>query len=227
MTEIRVKARLAFNPPWEPTSINNGPPKFRARLMFDPDSDWGKESIKIIRATRKEVAVVKFKGKAKAEAILDTIKGDKNKESWFENDYRNQEGEVTEGFEGMFHLSTLADEQPLMLDRDRAELSKRDGRLYSGCYVVAKIDIWGQDNAHGKGMRATILGLQFWKDGVGFSGAKRAKVDDFEDLGVEDDDDDDAVSRASARRPADEDDEKPAPKKRRPPPPEDDDDDVA
>ena len=220
--KITVKARLAFAPPWSPTSVNGGPEKFRARLMFDPKADWGKASIKEIRAARLAVATEKWKTKAKAEAILELIAGDKNKESWFEKDYRTQDGELIEGFEGMYHLSTLADVQPLMIDRDRTELTKRDGRLYSGCYVVAKLDIWAQKNDHGNGMRATIMGLQFWKDGEAFGGGgQRANAEDFEDLSDLGDDEDAPTTR---RRPADDEDE-PAPRKRRRPV-EDDDDDI-
>lgn len=212
MTEIRFKARLMFQPPWEATSINGGPLKHRARLAIDPETTWGKESLKLIRDTRK--AVAKEKWKNKAEGILETIRGDKNKESWFESDYRNAEGDVQEGFEGLYHLSALSDAMPLMLDADRTEISKRDRRMYSGCYVVAKVDIYAQDNEHGKGMRAGLMGLQFWKDGDAFgSSGKIAKVEDFEDLSDtgEDDDEKPAKPSSSARRP----------------PVEDDDDDIA
>ncbi|WCD56201.1 hypothetical protein [Caulobacter phage BL94] len=206
MTTIRVKARLAFQPPWKATSINGGPEKFRARLMFDPDTDWGKESIKLIRDTRK--AVAKDKWKAKADGILEMNKNDRNKESWFESDYRSQDGEVVAGFEGMYHLSTLADVMPLIIDKDRTELSRKDGRPYSGCYVIAQVEIWAQDNDSGKAMRAGIQGLQFWKDGDAFGGGgKIAKVDDFEDLS--DQGDDDEAPRSSRRPPvvADDDDD--------------------
>jgi hypothetical protein len=189
MPEIMLKnVRIAFtNAIWAPSSINGGPEKFRLRVMLDPKENA--DSVKLLRDTRAKVAKERWKGKA--EGILETIKGDKNKESYFESDYKNQEGEVVEGFEGLYHLSTLNDVQPLIIDRDRTELTKRDGRPYSGCYCNVKVDIYAQDNTHGKGMRANLLGIQFLRDGDAFGGGgRKAKVDDFEDLGDQGEDDD-------------------------------------
>lgn len=211
MTEIRVKALLGWPALVKPTSINNGPLKFRARLGFDPDAAWGKDSIKLIRDTRKAVAKEKWKGKA--EGILDFMKGDRNKESWFESDYKSQEGDVHEGFAGLYHLSTLNEIMPLLLDNDRTELDAQEARqrFYSGCYVAARVDIYPQDNEHGRGMRAGLMGVQFWKDGTNFGGGKKAKVDDFEDLsdtGEDDEPEEKPRPKASAKRkpePVDED----------------------
>lgn len=204
--EIRFKARLAFQPPWKATSIQGGPEKFRARFMIDPETDWGKEALKTIRDARLKVATEKWKTKAKAEAILDLIKNDRNKESWFESDYRNSEGDVVAGFEGMFHMSALSDTMPLIIDKDRTELTRKDGRPYSGCYVVAKVDIWAQDNDSGKGMRVGLMGLQFWKDGEAFGGGKIAKADDFDDLSDQGEEDDVPTTRRSRPEPDEDDD---------------------
>jgi len=223
MTEIRVKARLAFQPPFKSKSINNGPEKYRARLMFDPATEWGKESIKLIRETRK--AVAKERWKAKADGILETIKGDRNKESWFESDYRSSDGENVDGFEGMFHMSALSETLPLMIDRDRTEVTARDGRFYSGCYVVAKLDIYPQDNEHGKGMRCGLMGLQFWKDGDAFGGGRRASADDFDDLSDTGEEDEDETPRRTA--PSRGSEGSGAGARARRAPVEDDDDDIA
>lgn len=225
MVEITIRGRLAFPSLWEPSSVNNGPEKYRARIIIDPSDPWGKKAVRAIDAARDEVAKAKWKGKA--AGIMEANKGDKNKETWFKSDYRSSEGEVLDGFEGMYHLSTLSDGQPTIIDADRTELTKRDGRPYSGCYCVFKVDIWPQDNSNGKALRAQLMGVQFWKDGPGFGGGgKKAKADEFEDLSAEDDEDEDTPrANTSARRPRDEDEDEPAPKpKKRAPPPEDDDD---
>lgn len=209
MTVITIRGRLAFPSIWAPSSINGGPEKYRARIIIDPAD---KAQLKLIRQTRSDVA--KAKWGAKGEGILRATATDKNKGSFFEQDYVNPDtGDAYDGFEDMFHMSALADVQPTIIDRDRTELTKRDGRPYSGCWCVFKIDIWAQDNTNGKAVRAGLAGIQFLKDGEGFGGGVKAKVEDFEDLSDLGDDDED---------------EAPKPKKAKARPPvEDDDDDIA
>lgn len=211
---ISIRGRLAFPSLWSPSSINGGPEKYRSRIIVDPaDKKFGKAAVALLDETYLAVATEKW-GK-KGAAILAATKGDKNKGSWFKSDYINPDtGEAYDGFEDMFHLSALADVQPTILDADRTELSKRDGRPYSGCYCVFKVDIWAQDNTNGKAVRAGLAGVQFWQDGDAFGGGVKAKVEDFEDLSDLGDDDGAAEPAqpkakpkpAKAKPPADEDD---------------------
>ena len=39
------------------------------------------------------------------------------------------------------------------MDRDRSPLTEKDSKPYAGCYVNAKLQLWTQDNQHGKGIR--------------------------------------------------------------------------
>lgn len=220
MVQVTLRGvRLAFADIWtaRPPKDGKGEAKFGATFILDPKKD--RDAVKEIRAAIKKVA--KEKWKDKGDRILALIEGDAQKFCWFEEDYIDQEGEPVEGFEGMFYLRTKSGIQPTLLDRDRTELTKADGKPYPGCYVVAKVDIWAQDNTHGKGMRCQVQGIQFMKDGDAFGGGTRSKVDDFEDLSDLGDDDDAPTTR---RRPADDEDE-PAPRSRRRPV-EDDDDDI-
>lgn len=96
------------------------------------------------------------------------------------------------GFPGTMYLSPSSDTRPTVVDRDRSPLTKDDGKVYSGCYVNAKIEIWVQDNKWGQRVNATLLGVQFVKDGDAFgAGAPPANPDDFPDLDASGDDDDD------------------------------------
>jgi hypothetical protein len=97
-----------------------------------------------------------------------------------------------DGFEGNFFLSPSNDTRPTVMHGvTRAPIGKEDGTIYSGCIVNCKVEIWVQDNSWGKRVNATLLGVQFVRDGDAFgSGAPPANPDDFPDLEVGDDADD-------------------------------------
>lgn len=230
--EISLYGRLAYADIWNARlpKDGKGEPKFGATLIIDPpsivrgsdrDGSKGVKQSKLINDTIKKVA--KEKWKDKSEKILRLVEGDGQKFCYFEEDYTNEEGDTPDGFEDMYYLRTKSPIQPTIIDRDRTELVRADGRPYAGCYVIMKVDIWAQDNTHGKAIRAQVTGIQFFKDGDAFGGGKRAAADSFEDLSDLGDDDDAPKKR---RRPADDDDE-PAPKaKKRRPADDDDDEDV-
>ncbi|MGJ0626521.1 ssDNA-binding protein, partial [Xenorhabdus bovienii] len=76
---------------------------------------------------------------------------------------------------------TIAKGRPLVIDCDRTPLTAQDGRPYSGCYVNATISIFAYDKK-GKGIGASLGGVQFLRDGDAFAGGGVASVDDFDDL---------------------------------------------
>ncbi|CAB4198806.1 Protein of unknown function DUF2815 [uncultured Caudovirales phage] len=216
---------MRFGDIWtpRPPKDGKGEAKFGATFLLDPKKH--KAEIKLINDTIRKVA--KDKWKDKSTRILSTLEGDAQKFCYFEEDMIDTDGDDVEGTEGMFYLRTKSPVQPTVIDRDRTELEKRDGRIYNGVRVVAKVDIWPQDNVHGKGMRCQLQGIQFFKDGEAFGGGTRAKADDFEDLSDLGDDDDAPAPKRRARAEEDDDDapaKKPAKKKR--PPVDDDDDDI-
>lgn len=224
MVQVTLKGvRLAFADIWQarPPQDGKGEPKFGATFILDPKKD--KDAIAEIRKAIK--AVAKEKWKAKADNILRVIEGDNQKFCYFEEDNLNADGDIVDGFEDMFYLRTKSNIQPTLLDRDRTELTRGDGRPYPGCYVVAKVDIWAQDNTFGKGIRAQVQGIQFFKDGDAFGGGTKSKAEEFEDLSDLGDDDE---APKKKRPPVDDEDEAPVkPKKKQPAPPVDDDDDIA
>lgn len=221
LKNVRMRFADIWNP--RPPKDGKGEAKFGGTFLLDPKKD--KEAIAEIRATIKKVA--KEKWKEKGARILTTLEGDKQKFCWFEEDMIDEDGEDVEGTEGMFYIRTKSPVQPTIIDRDRTELTKRDGRPYQGCFVVAKIDIWAQDNVHGKGIRAQLQGVQYFRDGEAFGGGTKAKVEDFDDLSDLGDEDEDDAAPKSRRKAADDEDDAPAkkPAKKRPAPVEDDEDD--
>ena len=84
------------------------------------------------------------------------------------------------GYEGSLFVNAGNAIRPTVVDRDRSPLTAADGRPYSGCYVNAIIEVWAQDNQHGKRINASLLGVQFVRDGEKLAGGSTATADDFE-----------------------------------------------
>jgi hypothetical protein len=84
------------------------------------------------------------------------------------------------GYAGNLYLNAGNAIRPLVLDSNKAPLTAADGRPYSGCYVNAILEVWAQDNQHGKRINASLLGVQFVRDGERLAGGSTASADDFE-----------------------------------------------
>ncbi|MGQ0595806.1 ssDNA-binding protein [Aquabacterium sp.] len=168
--------RLAFPDLWEATQVQGqGSFAYRCTILVPKGSDNAKMVDKHIR----EMAAEEWK--TKADRILDEILPDKKACCWVDGDRRDYSG-----YEDNYALSVIRYREkgrPTIVDRDRSPLTEKDGKPYAGCYVNAKVQLWTQDNKHGKGIRCELLGIQFVLDGDAFAGgAKAADADEFEDL---------------------------------------------
>lgn len=185
MKVILKDVRLAFPDLFTPKAQlgddgNPGTPKYGCALIYEPDHPC----VKLLHDAEAEVA--KAKWGAKAEAYLKEVKAngrdvvqDGNKKASYD------------GYSGMqfTNANRKADGgRPTVIDRDRTPLAAGDGKPYAGCYVIAHVNVWAQDNKKGgKRINAELSGVQFLRDGDSFSaGAPPADVDDFADLGVDD-----------------------------------------
>lgn len=80
--------------------------------------------------------------------------------------------------------------RPLVFDRDKSPIYKpndelyegKAGRLYSGMFVNMQVEFWAQDNKNGKGLRATLMGIQAVRDGDAFGGGTVPQADDFGEI---------------------------------------------
>lgn len=81
-------------------------------------------------------------------------------------------------YQGKMVVSAKNEIAPLLVDEHRKEIAKNSGKLYSGCYVNAIIDVKAGSQPS-KQVWAYLLGVQFWADGERLSGAS-AKADDFD-----------------------------------------------
>jgi len=169
--------RLSFPSIFKPQAgQDGGEPKFNATLLFAPDS----ENTKAIQAAITSVA--KEKWGDKAAAIVSKLAEEK-RICFHKSPKTNANGDVYAGFEGMYWVSASNKARPSVRDRDgKTELNSQDGKPYGGCYVYAVLDIWAQDNSYGKRINASLMGVQFFKDGEAFSGGGAASDEDFEEL---------------------------------------------
>jgi hypothetical protein len=177
--KITIKnARLSFPDLFQPRAYEDGGvAKFKGTFLVPKGSAMDKE----IDAAIAKVAAEKWG--AKADAILKTIRNNPNRYC-----YQDGETKTYDGYEGMMAFSASNKVRPTVIDRNREPLVESDGRPYAGCFVNAVIEIFTYENP-GKGISASLSGVQFVKDGEAFSGGRPASVNDFEDLGVEEEED--------------------------------------
>lgn len=164
--------RLAFPQLFEAKTVNGeGEPAFSASFLISPKDP----QVAKINAAIDEVATAKWG--AKAPAMLKAARA-ADKVAIHDGDAKSQYA----GFEGNLYISARSKTRPLVIDADKSPLVAADGKPYAGCYVNASIELWVQDNGYGKRVNASLLGVQFVRDGDAFAGGGRASEDDFDDV---------------------------------------------
>lgn len=83
------------------------------------------------------------------------------------------------GYAGNLFVSASNKAQPLVIDSNKSPLKATSGRPYSGCQVNAVISFWAQDNKWGKRINASLMGVQFLRDGERLAGGGVASADRF------------------------------------------------
>lgn len=88
-----------------------------------------------------------------------------------------------DGFQGNLFLSASLKTRPTLVSRAGVAVVQSDGVFYSGCYALAHVSLWTQDNEYGQKINTNLLGLQFIRDGDAFSGgAAPSDAGDFKPL---------------------------------------------
>jgi hypothetical protein len=168
---------------FEAESYEGSAPKHSGKFIIDPSD---KANIQALDDAIAAVCKDKWGGKADNVRKQFAMTGKKPDVPFVRDAYRNRDGEAYDGFEDRYYLTASSKSRPLIIDRDRTPLVPSDGKPYAGCYVNAQVEIWAQDNSYGRAVRATLMGVQFVKDGDAFAGGASARVDDFEDLAMDD-----------------------------------------
>lgn len=176
--------RLAFANLFEPKAMigasgaEANKKRFGCTLIIPPDHP----AIAQIRARIEAAAVEKWKGNA--SGVLQEII-EKGRCCYSKSPKRNKKGEIYSGFEGMYSIAANRSETqgpPDVFDADKTPLGPKVGRPYNGCYVNGYIDIWADDR-YGTRINATLVAVQFRRDGDAFAGGgARVSLDDLEDI---------------------------------------------
>lgn len=174
--------RLSFPALFKAEAFKPGDdPRYKATLLIPEGSAQAKE------VEKAAIAALEEKFPKKGATIYKQIFGNNNK-------CNISDGNLAEydGYAGMVAVSAKSKTRPLVIDADKTPLAEEDGKPYAGCYVNAIIEFFGYDNS-GKGVSATLKGVQFVRDGDAFSGSAPASEDDFDDLSDGADDNDELV----------------------------------
>lgn len=174
--------RLSFPALFKAEAFKPGDdPRFKATFLIPEGSAQAKE------VEKAAIAALEEKFPKKGATIYKQIFGNNNK-------CNISDGNLAEydGYAGMIAVSAKSKTRPLVIDTDKTPLAEDDGKPYAGCYVNAIVEFFGYDNS-GKGVSATLKGVQFVRDGDAFSGSAPASEDDFDDLSDGADDNDELV----------------------------------
>lgn len=184
-TKIQLKdVRIAFcQSLFSPEQYQGaGPFRYSSVFLIEP----GSANDKAIRAAVKAEADKTWTKPGQGDIKVRGFEGNSNKFCYVSGDTKEYDG-----FQGKMALSAHrkdTDGAPTIVDRDKSPLTARSGKPYGGCYVNAVVEIWAQNNENA-GIRCTLGGVQFLRDGDAFGGAAKVSDDEFDDLGVDQDED--------------------------------------
>lgn len=198
--EVTLKnVRLSFADIFEPgkDTVNDDgekvPGKYKANGLMAKDAPDTKANMAKLKKAKEAVIEAKW-GKNPPKIKADKIcVRDGDEEDW-------------EGYANCWYISASEKNQPVLITRRKDSKGKwieaKPGDIYSGCYVNMVVQLWAQDNKHGKRINANLKAIQFFEHGPAFSGAapvdpneKFADIDeeDHGNIGDDDDDDDDVI----------------------------------
>lgn len=164
--------RISFPALFEPKSFQGSKAKYGATFLLDKKNNAAE--IKAIQDGIKACIADTWKGKAPGS--LKTCLRD------------GAEKDHLDGYtEEVMFLSASSEKRPSVVKRDLTPLVAEDGMPYAGCYVVATIRLWAQDNQYGKRVNAQLRAVMFYKDGEPFGEKPIDASSEFSGVAVEDD----------------------------------------
>jgi len=170
--KIQIKdVRLSFVNVFEAKQVQGqGDAKFSCAMLFAKSHPQKAE----IERGIVEVAKAKW-GEAKYQEVLKALKA-ADKLCVHDGDAKGD----TPGYAGNLFINASNKIRPLTIGPDRGVLTAADGKPYAGCYGNVIVELWAQDNQFGKRVNASLLGVQFIRDGERLAGGGVAAADDFE-----------------------------------------------
>ena len=181
---------LSFPTLFVPTSVEEGQTKYYSvTLPIEPNSPNHKAITAAIDEAAKEAwgGIKNKKGESQWKEILEACRA-KGDISFVEAPKTDKNGDVYDGFEGMFTARCSRPEKdgpPKVFDGRKDDIMANDSRIYSGAICNVQVDIWALE-PRGKGISRRVslklLAVQYVKEGEAFGGGARASKDDFEEI---------------------------------------------
>ena len=171
--EVKLtNVRLSFPQLFEAKEFKqgDGKPRYDATFLVVP----GSANDKAIQAAIEAVGAEKFE--KKWPMFKRANETNANKWAYLDGDTKSYDG-----YAGNMFLACHSKSRPLVIERDKTPLTAQDGKPYPGCYVNAKVEIYAQVGEN-PGIRASVAGVQFFRDGDAFSAGGPASTDDFDDV---------------------------------------------
>lgn len=176
------------------------------------DEEFGPGSALVLEKVKHRVVLAVIK-ETMREVIADNEKLKKNPPVIEKLCLRKPDREELKYMEGNLVLKANNPRPPMVLCSDGVTImTESTNQIYSGCYVNAKIEIWGQANKYGRRVNAKLIAVQYVPkaadsfDGSyvspdeavkGFGSLDSADIPSGDDLGrsdvTQDDDDDDIL----------------------------------
>lgn len=147
----------------------NGKAKYSCSFIFPKDHPA------VAALTAAVVKVAKEKWGEKADEVLKQLKASDRLPV-----HNGDAKPNSAGYAGNLFMNASNEIRPLVIDGQRAPLTAADGKPYSGSYGNAQVELWAQDNKHGRRINASLMGVQFVRDGEKLAGGSVASADDFD-----------------------------------------------
>lgn len=176
MKVMLANVRLAFPNLFQAKAMpGGGPAAFSASLIFPPNHPQLAE----VEAAMAVAANQEWG--AKGPAMLASLKAQKRLALKL-CDATDPKNEYA-GFADNYYISARSKTKPLLLDREKNEVSEASGIIYAGCIGNASLEFWPQDHpSYGKRINCQIRGFQKTADADAFGGGTRAAASEFADL---------------------------------------------
>lgn len=203
MKVLIKNARLSFNDLFKAKVVNDGDPAFSATVICSPETkirfkgDDG-EPVLADHSKLEEVCAKVLKDKfGKVPAKINNWVYNKADGSTTRDKYVNEDGEFWDGFTEETWFITAKKKEELckggkidVLDQRKDPIEANSGILFSGCYVNLVIDVYAYDRKDGKGVSASLEGIQLLRSGepLGFAPVNAADEFDEEDIDASEDD---------------------------------------
>lgn len=179
MAELKIKARLSFVKLFRPESYMGGEPRYAVALLIP------KENKNTINKIKEAIEKAKQDGMKKHGWTSGTVKNTNFKTPLHDGDIKFEENSsLYEAYEGCMFMNASNRKRPVLIDLDGEPLTEEE--LYSGCWGNCILSIYPFDKGGGKGVSASIRGVQKYKDDVNLGGDAPVTEDSFSDFGDDD-----------------------------------------